>query len=67
MSVLEENTKRLDAMVDELALQPDLVAELNIKFSEMDGRKNKDEFSRCLVFFFYGRLYERKLSEMERS
>jgi hypothetical protein len=63
MNVLNGNMSKLEELYNEFEHLPELIDELNIHFAGMDGRKNKDEFSRCLVFFLLGRIYEQKYGE----
>jgi hypothetical protein len=56
----------LDRFYAELegAASAELLAELNEKFAELEGKKNKTEFSRCLTFFLLGRVYEKKFGKV---
>lgn len=60
MSLLDSEKDPFAKLYDEFEHLPELIAELNEHFAEMDGAKNADEFSRCLVFFMLGRMYEQK-------
>lgn len=57
---MTKDDKTLTKVFAELEKQPRLVQELNQYFVDMDGRKNKTEFSRCLTFFLLGRVFEKK-------
>ena len=52
------NTDLLCKLQAEFESELDLQDELNEKFAAMNGRKNGTEFSRCVVFFHLGRLFE---------
>jgi hypothetical protein len=54
-----EHTNILAAIEKELDSNPLLLEELNDKFQALDGVKDSTEFSRCVVFFLLGRVYER--------
>ena len=55
--------KKIKEMEKDLDNFPDLIIELNERFDDLEGLKNKVEFSRCIVFFLLGRLYEQKYSK----
>ena len=59
----ERNVGILTALYEELGHNPDLLEVLNEKFVELDGVQNKDEFSRCLIFFLLGRMFEQGLTK----
>jgi hypothetical protein len=55
---MNEHVQKLNEMEKELESFPELLEELTDKFCQLNGVKDKDEFSRCIVFFLLGRLYE---------
>jgi hypothetical protein len=58
-----EEEGKLTEMFKEFAATPELVEALNEHFAAMDGFQTATEFSRCVVFFLLGRIYEKKLQE----
>ena len=63
MPTPEVNAVRLNKLYNELETHPEVVDFLNEKFNELNGRRNKTEFSRCLTFFLLGRMFEQNLKE----
>jgi len=60
MPTKSDDTKELEAMVNGIGTE--LAVELNEHFAGLDGKKGRDEFSACVLFFCLGRLYERKVN-----
>lgn len=59
----ENNDGELTKLFEEWKATPELVEALNEHFAAMDGFQTATEFSRCVVFFLLGRIYEKKLQE----
>jgi hypothetical protein len=58
--ILSQDDKDLALYYKELEKDEALRSDLNKVFHDLVGRRNSTEFSRCVMFFLLGRLFEKK-------